>query len=135
MRTVNPIVTPEIIEYVAELVCGGAYKHQIKAKVNEIFGMKVSPRSIERLMQAARKLIKDRADILTTEAFRDSVSWLSGIIGDPDAPLKDRLAAHAQRMEMLGLSAKYRNNDGSPEEKADEIRQFLKEADDASAVS
>lgn len=91
-----------LIEYAAGRLAYSVRKHALKIELScvlygEIEGKPgvpvkhIAPRSYERLVQAARVLLKERSLACTKEALHESVGFYENMLADPDVPAFARI--------------------------------------------
>lgn len=109
---------PELIEFVADRMCAGAYKHAIKRELEVIVKEEVKIKIYENIRKAARKVIIERSASSSREFTEDAISFLRSVIGDETIRWPDRLRAQEKLIDLLGLTKRQ----GSAEDHAEAVR-------------
>lgn len=122
------VVTNELTEFVAECIGFRWKKYKIKAALIDMLETDISPRSLERLMQGARKLIQDRSERPIAENKGNAIEFYEAVIADDDVKPETKIKAQERLDLILGIQ---NTNEEPPEDQAAKVRQLLKEADES----
>ena len=125
-------VTQVVIEYVAERMALGVKKFQLKREVEELLEGEIHVQDYEKLRLKARALLTEQGRLTTDERRDNALSIYETILADEHATNKDKLMAVSGLNDMMGIGAKFKDTSGTVEEKAEAIRQSLRETDASS---
>jgi len=124
-RTVR---TPDAIARVAQMICEGYPKHEIKKWLaNRLGRNRVAPSQVEQFMSEARAQIREAAKAPKADKAAESLAFYEWMKHNPKATPRERLFAQERIDELLGLSAKY----ASEAEKTDSAAEFARKAHEA----
>lgn len=121
-------LTDVTVEYTADRMASGARKFALKREVEELVGKLLEGSQYEQLRKAAREYLRTSADLTTAQRYHNAISILEGVISDEDTPHRTRIKALADLNDLLGVGARFSDSTSS-EDKAEEVRQFLRETE------
>lgn len=122
------ITNNDIDEYVAELLGYRLRKAELTKRIRDWSGVEWNISQIENFISGARTLLRAKLKISKEDYESKGIALCEAIISDPDAATRDKLRAHEQLIDILGLGAKWRINQDDPLDSAQEIIDFLKRA-------
>lgn len=128
MGNVPTVVTDELVEECAECLASRMRKHAIKTHIQEILGMGISARSLEKLLARARMVILSRQKRPRSEHLALSIDFWEGVLHDPDANLNQRMKAQRELQDLIGIGGGFAGaNADTPDELAQALRDSMAE--------
>lgn len=102
------VVVEENIEFVADLIMVGTRKHEIMRVIRLWIGPGpngelVTPQTIEKLLSLARESLVEATSLTRREHRAAALDFYKSILRNPEAAVRDRLAAQKRIDKLLGL--------------------------------
>lgn len=117
-------ISPEVVEYVADLMARRWRKHRIKQHLEEELGVPVRIDTYEAIRKAARELLEQDTDKKRDAHRRDAIAFYESVIRDESASHKERIMAQHRLDKLMGLESQFTGH--SAEEQADAARELLR---------
>lgn len=124
--------TQVVVEYVAERMALGVKKFALKTEVEELLEQRIDIHDYHKLRLKARALLTEQGRQTNDERRDNAISIYESILADEETTARNKLLALTGLNDMMGIGAKFTNTSGTVEEKAEAIRQFLRETDEVS---